>query len=1243
MSYSPTIFSALAKIAELASSSRPAEERLDNILAIGREALGIDALSIVAFDLDKSEPRVWTSSAPGITVDASFVTRLAIDAFSELDCSEINKEHPSTHFSESDQRFVIPVLKSKNGVRAAIVALGASNEAANSPFFSVLKSFVSLIVENDWLACDQQISSSVDSRSMEEIAAIYEIGQAMDASDVQPVLDMIVAKACSVMDAQACSLMLRQSSRETQEDELVIRASWGLADEIVKGTRVSLGDAIAGRVAQTGEPVLINDVANDPRFSDVIPRSGISGSMCVPLKSQDGTVLGVLSIRRHEPNPPFTEDDLKLFGVFATHAALALSNAELYTRLHLKIDEMSAISDVLRAINSTLDLDQVLDRIVEGITGVVGFDRCCVYLLDSRTNEFVAGARKGYKSTDNLIDRIAFGEGVIGLAAKEHIPIFSSGSPVESEGSGRSGDFLVAPIIVRDECIGVVVVDNCILNRPIEPQHVELLATFVSQAGIAVENARLYEAMEEKYAELNVLYEHSRSLSAAYGLDNVAEILVANASRAVRCDGAGLLLLDQRRNSLSFQATAGSMSDRVSELDNNILEDKAFVDFVRELRTPLLLEPDNPERVSSLSAAFLNAIAPRDAHLLLAPLVTEDITIGTLVLYRNRADEFQGSELKLASIITSHAATVIKNAINYEQKMRQRVLELSALYEFSKEISSAANLEQALDSILAIVANLVESDESFIYTIDHERQVATVKASRFRDNTTARSERPASMSEEPLDGESVISWTIRERKAFISPDISCDMWFSSPFSCTDGESNNEQSPGSRVRSLMAIPLMVHDQVVGVLSVHSYSPNQYSEDDVRVLSIVASQGAAIYNELEALSALTSYTDNILSSIAAGVVTLASDGTVLTWNSAAERIVGIKASQVVELHYEDVIALLQISDADRENLKTAIQSVLETGETYQGYKLCFHPTVSRVGQDEESPEEVYINMSISQLLNSAGEQLGLVIIFEDITHEIRMENEFRKMGELAAVGQLAASIAHELRNPLSSIKGAAQFLKNEYEDYPSIGEFLGIIIEEVNGLNKLTTEFLDFARPMQLDLKPTSVNKVVEKTLQLMSVHITDNNVVVKEALSESVPEVQADEAQLEQVLKNIIINALQAMPEGGVLTIETGPTASGGAYMAVSDTGVGIPPDKIDRIFQPFVTTKTKGTGLGLSVVHKIVDNHGGRVEVTSEVGKGSTFKVILPRTGLHTIAAADYNHTLERRVSGKLRTGNIEV
>lgn len=1102
MSQSPKMLSALSRIAELAASNAPADEKLERILSVAREALGVGETS--AAEPPDGDP-------------------------------------------------------------------GARQSAAG-----------------------------------DLIATIYEIGQAMNAADVQPVLDTIVAKAAAVMGAQACSLMLRNPI----DGALTIRASWGIADDIVKDARIGFGDAVAGRVAETGEPVLITDVESDPRFPGVRSRPGVSGSMCVPLRDEDGIVHGVLNIRRHDPLPPFTPDDLKLFSVFATHAALAVSNAQLYSRLHRKVQEMSTISDVLRAINSTLDLDQVLDQIVDSITGVVGFDRCCVYLLDARTGEFVAGARKGYEQSDNLRDRIGSGEGVIGLAAKEHIPIFSTGSPVESEGAERSGEFLVAPITAREECIGVVVVDNCILNRPIEPQHVELLATFVSQAGIAVENARLYEAMEEKYAELNVLYEHSRSISAAYGLDKAAETLVSNASRAVRSKGVGLLLLDHRQDRLVLQASSGDFIGEPSDIER-IADDSGSIEFVRDLRSPVLVSPDAPSR--SPKPKLISALAPSGASLLLAPLVAEDSTVGVLVLCRPASEEFQGAEVKLASIIASHAATVLKNAISYEQKMRQRVLELSALYEFSKEISSAASLEQALDSILAIAADLVDSDESFIYTIDHERGVASVKAARFRG-------RPGVLPpDEPLDGGSVTSWTMKERKALVSPDISRDARFSG------------LAAGRRVKSLMSIPLIVHDQVVGVLSVHGYSLNQYSEEDVRVLSIVASQGAAIYNELEALSALTSYTDNILSSIAAGVVTLASDGTVLTWNGAAERIVGLKASRVVELHFEQALAHLRISETDKGVLRKAINGVLRTGETYQGYKLCFHP---------RNRDDVYINMSISQLLNSAGEQLGLVLIFEDITREIRMEEEFRRMGELAAVGQLAASIAHELRNPLSSIKGAAQFLQKEYEDQPSIVEFLGIIIEEVNGLNKLTTEFLDFARPMQLELKTTSVNRVVEKTLQLMSVHITDNNVVVHEALSPAAPDIQADEAQLEQVLKNIVINALQAMPEGGVLKVETGPTLSGGAFMSVSDTGIGIPSDKIERIFQPFVTTKTKGTGLGLSVVHKIVENHGGRIEVTSDVGKGATFKVSLPRMGAQTPVTTEFDSTMERRVSGKLRTSS---
>ncbi|NLN76519.1 MAG: GAF domain-containing protein [Armatimonadetes bacterium] len=1184
MLISPSNVSALQKIAELVSAQGSADEKLEHILKTTLDALELSALAVELTQKSSGQTRTWRAedAAAGMQSDTAV----------------------------ANERISVPV-SAPSGYDAVLIGVGGVCAEDEKAFLKIVSACVGIILENISLAEAVESSNKVARKRMQEIAAIYDIGQNIDPGGDIKLLDMIVAKAAAVMDGQTCSLMLR----DPVDGMLVIKASFGLSDTIVRGVKVGLGEGIAGRVAQSGEPMLILDVGSDPRFDrGVQQRSDVSGSMCVPLRNQDGGISGVLNIRRHHPKPPFDEDDLKLFGVFATHAALAISNSDLHTRLHQKIQEMSTISDVLRAINSTLDLEHVLNQILDNITQVVGFNRCCVYLLDSRSGELVLQAQRGYCQNEQIPKTVRFDEGVIGLAARERIPIFSQGPTPQGDSSPFSGQCLVAPIVVRDRSIGVVAVDNCQMDLPVGPQQVDLLATFVSQAGIAVENARLYEAMEEKYAELNALYEQSKGISAACGLDVAAQMLVTTASQMVQSDGVGLLLLEPKRDKLKMQAGFGSLVEASSAIQDSV-QDSECVDFARNQRNPVIMTSSSSERQSGPVGAMLNTFAPNDANLMIVPLIAEDTPIGALALVRRHTESFLPGELQLISIVASHAATVLKNAIAYEHKMQQKVLELTALYEFSKRISSAGNLTQALDSILAMVADLVDYDESYIYAVDYESNTASVRASLFRGKTES------APGEEPLDGSSIISWAINERKAIVSPDITHDARFDSL-----------KAKDKPVRSLMSIPLIVQDEVVGVLNVCSYSPNIYTEDNVRVLSIISSQGAAIYKELEALAALTSYTDNILSSIAAGVVTLDYDGVLLTWNIAAEKIVGIRASRIEGMHYEKVLSRLKITEADKALLRQAIGSVSSTGNTYQGYKLAFHP---------EKRGEMHINLSISQLLNNAGEQLGLVLIFEDITREIKMENEFRRMGELAAIGQLAASIAHELRNPLSSIKGAAQYLSNEYENEEAIVEFLGIIIDEVNGLNKLTTEFLDYGRPLQLELKPISLNTIVEKTLQLMSMNIASNNVTIQDKLDLSIPDIQADEGQLEQVLRNIIINSLQAMPDGGALTVETGRSPDGGAYVSVTDTGSGIAPDKLERIFVPFFTTKTKGTGLGLSVVNKIVENHGGVIEVASELEKGSTFTIVLPHDGVRPpIGLEEIDQTLERRTSSRLRSQN---
>jgi len=1158
---------ALVEIAALVGSGRPVSEFAEKMLESISAAVGAECVALAVRE-GTAPPHVWASGkSDWISICSKAAENACIGRSTQISGDVLVREIDRWHDGKAVLAFLPPIEDSFVDLAAGYVLLAESAERSRK-----------LLAE----------SEAQSSKRIAELAAVYEIGQAVNELDTDRLLRLITEKAASVMDAQACSLLLR----DIESDCLTIVASWGLDDDIVRGTKVSMGEGIAGKVAATGEAMLLLDVENDPRLSgaSIRARSDVAASICAPLKDESGRVIGVLNIRRHVPAPPFTDEDFKLFCVFASQAALAISNAKLYTDLSNRIAEMSTVSDLMRTINSTLDLDYVLDQIADSIVNVVGFSRCCVYLADPRSGELEVSVYRGYEKGE-LTEKIPVGQGAIGLAAKEQIPIFAVDEKSLGSGLGRSErqtSFLATPIVVRNQCIGVVVVDNSIKGKPINAPEVELLSTFVNQAGVAIENARLYEAMEEKYSELNVLFEHSRTLSSAYGLENVAHIAAAVARKAVSCDGCILLMLGERRTSVALQVTAGITQRKADEL-RELLGRELAVEFVRELRTAATVTKDSLANYSGSAQRVLKLLVGEKGAALIVPLVAEDATIGAFVLVRGDGPPFMTGELQLISIVASQVAVTLKNAMRYEQRMRRQVLDLSTLYEFSRRISSSSSLEEALDAILGVVHDLVDCDESVIYAIDHSRNVLVATAKRVGGAKAKISE-----PERRIDDDSVESWTVRERKAVVSPDAAEDTRFST---ITSG--------GRVVRSLMSIPLMVQDEVVGVLCVRSFSPNLYSEDDVRVLSIIASQSAAIYKELEALAALTSYTDNILASIAAGVVALSSEGVVLTWNRAAEEITGISADDVVGRTYKDVISMLNIMEEDKLATSQILDKVRSTGKTYQGYKVCYHlPDGSRV----------YINMSASVLSNSAGESLGLVIVFEDITKEIKMEDEFRRMGELAAVGQLAASIAHELRNPLSSIKGAAQFLQKEYETDSAISEFLDIIIDEVNGLSKLTTEFLEFARPVEIEPAPVDMNEVVRRTLQFMSVHIGESGVLVEEQLDLSLPIIEADEKQVEQVLRNCILNAIQAMPNGGKLTVGTG-TAGEMVSVFVEDTGVGISEENLSRIFVPFFTTKTKGTGLGLAVVQKIVENHGGHIEVSSCVGKGTRFTIMLPING----------------------------
>lgn len=225
--------------------------------------------------------------------------------------------------------------------------------------------------------------------------------------------------------------------------------------------------------------------------------------------------------------------------------------------------------------------------------------------------------------------------------------------------------------------------------------------------------------------------------------------------------------------------------------------------------------------------------------------------------------------------------------------------------------------------------------------------------------------------------------------------------------------------------------------------------------------------------------------------------------------------------------------------------------------------------------------------------------------------KAEEHLRRAERLSALGELSASMAHEIRNPLGSIKGAAEILRDAYSKDDARFEFVQILLKETDRLNHILQEFLDFARPKKPEVKEADLNEAMEFVLTLTAREAKKQGVRIEKRLSPDIARLNMDPDLMKQAFLNLVLNAIQAMPNGGILTIESS-TDGGDAVVKVSDTGTGISSENRKRLFTPFFTTKKNGTGLGLAIVYRIIQNHNGRIDVESEPGKGTTFTIRIP-------------------------------
>jgi two-component system, sporulation sensor kinase A len=253
-------------------------------------------------------------------------------------------------------------------------------------------------------------------------------------------------------------------------------------------------------------------------------------------------------------------------------------------------------------------------------------------------------------------------------------------------------------------------------------------------------------------------------------------------------------------------------------------------------------------------------------------------------------------------------------------------------------------------------------------------------------------------------------------------------------------------------------------------------------------------------------------------------------------------------------------------------------------------------------------VHLESRCKPIVDETGRLISFMIVSRDITEKKRAEELLRQSDMLSAVGQLAAGIAHEIRNPLTALRGFIQLMQSSAEDE----RYCGIMLSELDRINLIVSELLLLAKPQAVKYQQRQVGTILKNVLSLLDSQAILNDIQIHAWIEEKLPPITCEENQLKQVFINLFKNAIEAMPNGGDLRVEAEALDEGKVRIRIKDTGCGIDPEQIPRLGEPFYTTKEKGTGLGLMVSHKIIEEHGGSITITSEPEKGTTVDVILP-------------------------------
>ncbi|MBI3241595.1 MAG: GAF domain-containing protein [Chloroflexi bacterium] len=645
---------------------------------------------------------------------------------------------------------------------------------------------------------------------------------------------------------------------------------------------------------------------------------------------------------------------------------------------------------------------------------------------------------------------------------------------------------------------------------------------------------------------------------------------------------------------------------------------------------------------------------PHSDHIrgwLAAPLVIGERVTGQLSLDSAEKDRFSADDAHLLGLLARQAALALENAQLYAEATR-RLQHMAILNEIASAVVSTPDFDEAVRRLVFAVKQSLNYEILNLY---------------IRPNESGDWSLYASHTNSP--GQSPLAWEAGVAAQAVA--------LGRPVKLDDVPPHEAANP-SEVRSQLCVPVHSDERVIGLIDAQSHRPAAFTNEDVHVLSIVAGQlagalqNARLYaaerRRTEELQALLDVAETMSSSLnlpdmlktasmRAVQVCRVDTCLVLLVTDDGEHLQLAGSALAVEPEpppaweaLGDVLKQNTLPSFPRTNqaLLAGRPVVFEVNDQagpltrflsthLQLHRLLLAPLrisdrsvgLMMLGNYEGRPEfdERQINLAAA-----IGLQLGVAVenahlyarsretvrdLSESISQLRQMQAQLIQSAKLAAVGQLAAGVAHEINNPLTTVSGFSELILRDLPKDSPIREDLMLILREGQRARNVVRRLLDFARQSEPHRDPSDLNEAVAETVMLMSHNASNQGILISETYEPDLPWAMLDANQFKQVVLNLLNNAVQAMPKGGQLTVTTGAEVreqAQGVWFKVADTGQGIPPQNLERIFEPFFTTKPPGvgTGLGLAVSYGIVNEHGGTIEVESTMGKGTAFTVWIP-------------------------------